>query len=122
VVPLTLDITDRTSIAQAAEAAPEGAPTAVGPDGRSEAMMFALPRRRSPPGGHFHDSVMGIDLRGADDFFWSAAGGADVRGVEVRLDHGPRGARRSRPPAGGRELNAGEPAFLHDYRGYGGPG
>src|SRR3954452_4969733 len=36
------------------------------------------------------DSVVGVDLRGADDVVcWSAAGGADVRGVEVRLDHGP---------------------------------
>src|SRR5215212_2373342 len=38
------------------------------------------------------DGILGIDLRGAADFVSrSAAGGADVRGVEVRPDHGPRG-------------------------------
>jgi hypothetical protein len=36
-----------------------------------------------------HDSVVGVDLRGADDVVSrSAPAGADVRGVEVLLDHG----------------------------------
>src|SRR5215211_1729017 len=35
------------------------------------------------------DSVVAVDLRGAGDVVsWSAAGNADVRRVEVRLDHG----------------------------------
>src|SRR5215203_7051375 len=40
----------------------------------------------------FHDSVVGVDLRRARDVIaWPAAGGADVRRVEMRLDHGSRG-------------------------------
>src|SRR3954451_9080763 len=36
-----------------------------------------------------HHSVVGVDLRGACDVVSrGAAGGADVRGVEMRLDHG----------------------------------
>src|SRR5829696_6534751 len=38
------------------------------------------------------DRVVGVDLRGAGDLVSrSAAGGGDVRGLEVRADHGPCG-------------------------------
>src|SRR3954464_3212096 len=38
-----------------------------------------------------HDSIVGVDLRGADDVIsWPAAGGGHVGSVEVRLDHGAR--------------------------------
>src|ERR687897_1175512 len=59
--------------------------------GRSEADDVRLAAQALAALRPLHDSVVGIDLRGADDVVsWSAAGGADVRGVEVRLDHGPR--------------------------------
>src|SRR3954447_26431255 len=38
-----------------------------------------------------HDSILGVDLRGADDVIsWPAACGGHVGGVEVRLDHDAR--------------------------------